>query len=317
VDLDPRDYEVALAEARANLAQAEAGVRAQTPNVPITQTTQETSVATANLAVESAAANVAAAEQTYRSSLADLAQSEANAANATAEEERYRPLVAKQEVSREVYDQRATEARSLSAVVQSRRATADAALKSVTQAQASLAQARRRAEEALHNLPRQIAIQHATLGTREANLKAAKAQVDQALLNLSYCKISAPADGIVGDKSVQAGTQVSPGQEMLAVTQTDDIWVTANFKETQIRNMRPGQSVTIYVDALSQDFEGFVEALPGATGATYSLLPPENATGNYVKVVQRLPVRIRFKTGQAHEERLRPGMSVEPKVWVK
>jgi membrane fusion protein (multidrug efflux system) len=192
VDLDPRDYEVALAEARANFAQAEASVRAQTPNVPITQTTQETSVATANLAVESAAANVAAAEQTYRSSLADLAQSEANAANATAEEERYRPLVAKQEVSREVYDQRATEARSLSAVVQSRRATADAALKSVTQAQASLAQARRRAEEALHNLPRQIAIQHATLGTREANLKAAKAQVDQALLNLSYCRSRHP-----------------------------------------------------------------------------------------------------------------------------
>ncbi len=317
VDLDPRDYEVALAQARANLAQAEAGVRAQTPNVPITQTTQETTVATASLAVESAAANVAAAEQTYRSSLADLAQSEANAANATAEEERYRPLVAKQEVSREIYDQRATEARSFAAVVQSRRATADAALKSVTQTQASLAQARRRAEEALHNLPRQIAIQHATLSTREANLKAAKAQVDQALLNLSYCKIAAPADGIVGDKSVQAGTQVSPGQEMLAITQTDDIWVTANFKETQIRNMRPGQSVTIYVDALSQDFNGFVEALPGATGATYSLLPPENATGNYVKVVQRLPVRIRFKPGQPYEERLRPGMSVEPKVWVK
>lgn len=226
-------------------------------------------------------------------------------------------LVGKQEVSREIYDQRATEARADAALVQSRRATADAALKSITQAQAALDQARQRAAEVQHNLPREIAIQHATVATREANVKSAQAQVDQALLNLQYCKIVAPVDGIVGDKSVQAGSQVSAGQELLAITQTNDIWVTANFKETEIRNMHAGQSVTIHVDALSQDFNGFVENLPGATGAVYSLLPPENATGNYVKVVQRLPVRIRFKKGQPYEERLRPGMSVEPKVWVK
>lgn len=317
VDLDPRDYLVALEQARANLAQAEASVRAQTPNVPITTTTQSTAVATSQLAVDSATANVAAAEQSYRSALADLTQAEANAANATAEEERYRQLVVKQEISREIYDERATQARAQAAVVQSRRATADAALKNITQAQAALDQARQRAQEAANNLPREIAIQHATLKTREANVVSAQAQVDQALLNLKYCKILAPADGIVGDKSVQAGTQVSAGQEMLAITQTNDIWVTANFKETEIRNMHAGQSVTIHVDALSQDFNGYVEALPGGTGAIYSLLPPENATGNYVKVVQRLPVRIRFKKGQPYEERLRPGMSVEPKVWIK
>jgi membrane fusion protein (multidrug efflux system) len=223
----------------------------------------------------------------------------------------------KQEVSREIYDQRATQAKAQAAVVQSRRSTADAAQKNILQAQASLDQARQRAKEALSNQPRQIAVQHAQLKTREANVIAAQAQVDQALLNLQYCKVLAPADGIVGDKSVQAGTQVSPGQELLAITQTNDVWVTANFKETEIRNMHSGQSATISVDALSQKFEGYVEALPGGTGAIYSLLPPENATGNYVKVVQRLPVRIRFKKGQPHEERLRPGMSVEPKVWVR
>ena len=110
---------------------------------------------------------------------------------------------------------------------------------------------------------------------------------------------------------------MAPGQELFAITQINDIWVTANFKETQIRKMKPHQAVTIHVDTLAQDFDGFIENMPGATGAKYSLLPPENATGNYVKVVQRLPVRIRFKPDQKNSERLRPGMSVEPKVWVQ
>jgi membrane fusion protein, multidrug efflux system len=317
VDLDPRDYLASLERSRASLAEAIAAARAQRPNVPITTTSESTLAETARLGVESAAASLAAAEQTYQSALAELQQAEANATNARSEEERYRLLVGKLEVSKEIYDQRATAARAQTALVQSRRASADAASKSVTQAQAALEQAKRRAAEALTNLPRQIAIQSATLTSREASVQSARAQVDQALLNLQYCKIVAPVDGIVGDKSVQAGTQVSAGQEMLAITQINDIWVTANFKETQVRNMHSGQSVTIYVDALSQNFDGFVEALPGGTGAIYSLLPPENATGNYVKVVQRLPVRIRFKKGQPHEERLRPGMSVEPKVWVR
>jgi membrane fusion protein (multidrug efflux system) len=202
-------------------------------------------------------------------------------------------------------------------VVASRQQTAEAAEKAVTQAEAALGQARQQAIEAQRNLPRQITVQRETLSMRNANLQAAQAQLDQAALNLAYTKIYAPADGIIGDKSVQLGTQVAPGQEMMALTQTDDIWVTANFKETQIKRMQRGESVTIHVDALSMNFDGFVEALPGASGAVYSLLPPENATGNYVKVVQRLPVRIRFKRGQAGMERLAPGMSVEPKVWLR
>jgi membrane fusion protein (multidrug efflux system) len=317
VELDPRDFQVALEQAKANLFQAEAGVRAQTPNVPITETNQSTTLANAQLSVSSATANLVAAQEKYKSALSDLAQAQANEGNAAREEERYRLLVGKEEVSKELYDQRATSAREQEAVAASRQQTAEAAEKGVTQAEAALGQAQQQANEAQRNLPRQITVQRETLSMRNANLQAAKAQLDQAALNLAYTKIYAPADGVIGDKSVQLGTQVAPGQEMMALTQTDDIWVTANFKETQIKRMQRGESVTIHVDALSQNFEGFIEALPGASGAVYSLLPPENATGNYVKVVQRLPVRIRFKRGQVGMERLAPGMSVEPKVWLR
>jgi membrane fusion protein (multidrug efflux system) len=317
VELDPRDFQVALEQAKANLSQAEAGVRAQTPNVPITQTSQSTALTNAQLGVSSATANLVGAQEKYKSALSDLTQAQANEGNAVREEERYRLLVGKEEVSKELYDQRATSAREQEAVVASRQQTAEAAEKAVTQAEASLGQARQQANEAQRNLPRQITVQRETLSMRNANLQAAQAQLDQAALNLAYTKIYAPADGIIGDKSAQLGTQVAPGQEMMALTQTDDIWVTANFKETQIKRMQRGESVTIHVDALSMNFDGFVEALPGASGAVYSLLPPENATGNYVKVVQRLPVRIRFKRGQLGMERLAPGMSVEPKVWLR
>jgi len=317
VDLDPRDYEVALAQARAALAQAQAGLQATSPNVPIARTTENTNVATADLAVSSAEADVLAARQQYQAALADLQQAEANETNAAAEEARYRALVDEQEVSREIYDERLTTLKGARAIVAARRASAEAARKTVDQRAATLEQARTRAAEARENSPRQVAVQHANVETRRADVKAAQARVHQALLNLSYCKIFAPVAGIIGDKTIEVGSEVAPGQEMFAITDLNHIWVTANFKETQIRNMHPRQSVTIHVDALSQDFDGYLENMPGATGSQYSLLPPENATGNFVKVVQRLPVRIRFKPNQPHAERLRPGMSVEPKVWVK
>ncbi len=317
VDLDPSDYRAALAQAQANLAQAQSSLEAQAPNVPITQTTQSTAVETSQLAIANATAALEAARQSHESAVAELQQSEANAQNAAAEEARYRRLVEKQEVSREQYDQRATEARAMAALVQSRKAAADAAERAVTERETGVQQARARFLETENNRPRQLAMQHATVATRRANVDAARAQLEQAQLNLSYCKIVAPVAGIVGNKTVEVGQQVAPGQELLAITPTNDLWVTANFKETQIRRMRPGQRVTINVDALDQKFEGWVQNMPGATGARYSLLPPENATGNYVKVVQRLPVRIRIRQGQHGFERLRPGMSVEPKVWLK
>ena len=315
-DLDPRDYETALAQARAAFAQAQAALEEQAPNVPITQTTQATNVSTAALQVANASATAQQARQSYESAKADLAQAEANETNAAAEEARYRELVAKDEVSREQYDQKLTALHAQQALVASRRASAEAAQKTIDQREAELATARERYREAQTNQPREIAVQHASVATRRANVTAAAAQVEQAKLNLSYCKILAPEAGIIGNKTVEVGQQVAPGQELLAITPTDDLWVTANFKETQIKSMHPGQRVTIHVDAIDQDFNGYVQNLPGATGAMYSLLPPENATGNYVKVVQRLPVRIRFKPNQKGFERLRPGMSVEPKVWV-
>ncbi len=317
VELDPRDYEVALSQQEANLAQAKANLYAQNPNVPITQLTQRTGVSSAGLDVTSARAGYLAQQQQVESALADLKQAEANAANSAAEEIRYRALAEKEEVSREQYDQHKADARAQSEIVSSRTATVDVARTTADQRKAALQQAIDRSREAEQNSVRQVAVQRATVAAREAAAQISKAQVDQAVLNLSYCKIYAPVNGVIGNKTVEIGAQVSVGEEMFDVTPTDDIWVTANYKETQLRKMRPGQSVTVHVDTLGRNFEGYIEDMPGATGARYSLLPPENATGNYVKVVQRLPVRIRFKPNQDGVARLRIGMSVEPKVWLK
>ena len=306
VELDARDNQIAKEQSAAQVKQAQANVEAQRPNIPITTTSQGAQVTVAEQSALSSQANVFAAQERQRSAEADLQQAEANEANAAREEERYRLLAEKEEVSRETYDEKVTTARADAAIVVSRRETADAAAKQVAQAVASLNQAQEQLNQAKANLPRQIAVQKATVAASLASAQQQKALADQAELNLEYTRIYAPEDGIIGNKTVELNTQVTPGQEMFALTQTNDLWVEANFKETEIQKMRPGQSVRIHVDAL-----------PGGTGAVYSLLPPENATGNYVKVVQRLPVRIRFKPGQPGAERLTTGMSVEPKVWVK
>jgi membrane fusion protein (multidrug efflux system) len=236
---------------------------------------------------------------------------------AAVEEKRYRELAAEQEVSREQYDQRLADTRAQDANVSSRSAVAAAARKTSDQRQALLQQAVAMAYQTSQNALRQVAVQRSTVEARQAAAQISKAQVDQAVLNRSYCTIYAPVNGIIGNKSVEVGTQVSIGQELFDVTPTDDLWITANFKETQLRKMHAGQSVTISVDTFGKSFDGYIESMPGATGARYSLLPPENATGNYVKVVQRLPVRIRLKPNQDGVDRLRVGMSVEPKVWLR
>jgi membrane fusion protein (multidrug efflux system) len=180
-----------------------------------------------------------------------------------------------------------------------------------------LAAALSRQQEAHQNAPRQLVTREAQVEVRRANLELAQAQLKQALLDLSYARITAPADGIIGKKSVNVGDRVQPGQQLMALTQTGELWVTANFRETQIEDMKIGQRVDVHVDAISRDFRGVVESFAGATGSRYSLLPPENASGNYVKVVQRIPVRIRLEPGQPGIDRLRPGMSVEPTVKVR
>ena len=317
VDINPRDFKVAIEQSKAQLAQAQAGVAAQNPNVPITQTSQQTNVTSASEDVTNSLAAVSAANQQYQAAIAQLRQAEANFQNASNDEARYRMLVDKEEVSKEQYDSKLTAKLSQQAVVDAQRASADAAKDVIAQRQAALAQARTRQRETQINAPRAVAIQQAQVVSRQADTQRYKAELDQSMLNLTYCKIAAPVTGVVGRRGVEVGQQVSPGQQLMGVTNLEDLWVTANFKETQLQNMKPGQSVKIHVDAISADFDGFVESLPGASGAEYSLLPPENATGNYVKVVQRLPVRIRFKSDQSGMERLRPGMSVEPKVSIR
>jgi membrane fusion protein, multidrug efflux system len=317
VELDPRDYQVAVEQARAQLMKAQAGERAENPNLPITQSTSETSVSTSKSEVANAEAAEAAAERDQLAAQSRVEEAEANNARAQADLVRYKSLVEKNEVSRSSYDQVAGQSKALSASLDSARASAQAAQKVVEQRRAQLDEARGMMESARVNAPNQIAISKANVQSKQADVQAMKAQLDRAQLDLSYCKIVTPVAGVISKRTVEVGEHVSKGQRLVTVAALGDLWVTANFKESQLRQMRPGQSVTISVDAFDQDFDGTVEAMPGSTGSITSLLPPENATGNYVKVVQRLPVRIRFKAGQQGLDRLRPGMSVVPKVWLK
>jgi membrane fusion protein (multidrug efflux system) len=331
VSIDPRDFQVAADQARADLTQSQADIEAQHPNVPITQTTSETNISTAQAQVDSADAAVGSAEHDAAAALgrlreaeAQLHQTEANNAKAQADLERYQALVVKDEIPRTQFDQIVAAAKAQSAAVDSaqasveaNRAAAESSARMVDQRRSQLAEARSRLSQNNSNAPRQLAISQANLRSKQAQAAAAKAGVEKALLDISYTTILAPVPGVVGKRSVEIGSTVQPGQQLFTIAQIDDLWVTANFKETQLRRMKPGERVEIKVDAFDQTFGGFVESMPGASGSITSLLPPENATGNFVKVVQRLPVRIRFDKNQTGIDRLRPGMSVEPKVWLQ
>jgi membrane fusion protein (multidrug efflux system) len=317
VDLDARDFQTAVDQARGELARAESEVLAEQPNVPLTQVTTTTTIATSQADVAAAEAAVASAEHDHEAALERVRQAEANNIKAQADVGRYRPLAEKDEVPREQFDQVVANARALAAGVAAAQKSAEAARKVVDQRKAQLTEAQHRAEEARRNAPKQMAVRRATVSARQAAVKAARAQLEQAVLNLSYTRIATPVAGIVAKRTAEVGEHVTPGQQLLLVTQTADMWVTANFRETQLRLMRPGQPARIHVDALGAEFDGYVEAMPAASGAVTSLLPPENATGNFVKVVQRLPVRLRFKERQKGLERLRPGMSVVPRIRVQ
>jgi membrane fusion protein (multidrug efflux system) len=330
-EIDPRDFQVAAAQAKAELTQSQADIEAQHPNVPITQTTSETSISSALAEVQTAEAAVASAEHDtvaavgrQREAEAQERQAEANSAKAQADLERYQALVAKDEIPRTQFDQIVASAKAQSAAVDSahaaveaNRALAESSARMVDQRKGQLAEARSRLAQSNRNAPQQLAISRATLRSKEAQAAAAKAGVDRALLDISYTTIVAPVSGVVGKRSVETGATVQPGQQLFTIAQIEDLWVTANFKETQLRRMRPGLRVDLKVDAFDQKFGGYVESMPGASGSITSLLPPENATGNFVKVVQRLPVRLRFDKNQSGLDRLRPGMSVEPKVWLQ
>lgn len=316
-ELDPSDYAVTLEQARAEMRQKEAEVRVQNPSVPIAENTNETGVLAAQADVATAEAAVALAQRDYVAAQARLREAEANSAKTQADVVRYKALVDKDEIPRQVYDQAAASANALAAAVDSARASAEAAQKAVDQRRAQLTETQTRLMETQMNAPHELAIRRANVVAKQADAQVAKTRVDLAQLHLSYTKIFAPVSGVVSKRNVEIGNHVQPGQQLFLVAQIDDLWVTANFKETQLRRIRPNQKVTVSVDAFGEDFNGYVESLPAATGSVTSLLPPENASGNYVKVVQRLPVRIRFDKNQSGLDRLRPGMSVEPKIWIR
>ena len=316
VQIDPKDYEVALDHAKADYQDAVALADAARVNVPITSVSTDSQVSGTQADAVNAQQGILAARQQAAAAKAQLAEAEANNVKAQDDLVRYKQLVDKQEVSQQQYDQALAAARAGAAAVTAAQAFAAAADHQVEQAQARLLQAQANVRAAATG-PQQVAAIKSRAQSAEAQADLKKAALDQAGLNLSYTLVLAPVDGVVTNRTVEVGQNVSVGQEMMRVINLDDIWVTANFKETQLKSMRVGQPVTIHVDTNGKEYKGHVQSIAGASGAITSLLPPENATGNYVKVVQRIPVKITFDPGETREHVLRPGMSVEPKVWIR
>lgn len=315
VEIDPRDYQVALERAKAELADAQATAQAMNLNVPVETIGTTTQVSTSEADLAAAQAGVAAAEGQLNSARARLQEAEANNARAQADVARYSALVAKDEVSRQLYDQAEATAKADAAAVEGAHAAVAAVEQQIAQAKSRVNQAQA-ALQYSHTGPQQVAATQARARAAIAAVQQKRAALDKAQLDLDYCTVVAPVTGVV-NKRVEVGMNVQPGQTLLSVVPLEDVWITANFKETQLRRMKVGQPVTISVDAYGRKYQGHVESVAGATGAQFSLLPPENATGNYVKVVQRVPVKIVLDPGQNNDHLLRLGMSVEPKVWVQ
>jgi len=331
VGLDPRDYQVAVDRARAELADAEAAAQAAQTNVPITSTTASSNILTARGGVAQAQSGIVAAEHEVAAARARLTaaqaklrEAEANATKATRDVERLRGLLAKDEVSQQQFDAAVAAGDAQRAAADSSRSQVAEAEAGVPAAESKLMQARAAEQQAHAELqsaqtaPQQVLATKARASAAEAHVQQARANLAQAELNLQYATVKAPIRGVVSRKGINAGQVVQAGQPLLAIVDVDHVWVTANFKETQLRNMRAGQNATVDVDAYGgREYKGRVDSIAGATGARFSLLPPENATGNFVKVVQRVPVKIALDPGQDKEHLLRPGMSANVTVYTK
>jgi membrane fusion protein (multidrug efflux system) len=330
VELDPRDYQVAVERARAELADAQANASGAMTGIPLTEVSTETGVRTATGGVEEAQAGVSIADRQVEAARAQLVaaqarqrEKEATAVKAARDVERFKGLAAKEEIPQQQYD-------AAVAAADSARAAADAARSDVIAAEAAIAVAEQRtrqargtaaqaqaALQASNTGPQQLRVTRARADVANARVQQFAAALAQAELNLQRTQIIAPSSGIVSRKSVEAGQVIQPGQPLFALVSQGDVWVTANFKETQLKNVRPGQRVAVNVDGLGREYQAHVDSIAAATGAKFSLLPPENATGNYVKVVQRVPVKIVFEPGQDQDHQLRPGMSVMPTIFTK
>lgn len=320
VQIDPTDYKVALERAEAEYHDSQANYLAAQVGIPIADVGSFSQIHSAGADVNSAQAGVSAAQKQVEAAQAQITEAEANAKKLNADVERYRMLLDKHEIAQQQFDQATAAATAANATVESRKASLSAEQAQVRIAQSHVDQANAELRNA-QVTPKQVEATRAKATSAEAQTQRYKAALDQAQLNLGYTTIVSPVDGIVGKRSVQVGQNVAPGQDLMAIVPLRDIWVTANFKETQLAHMQPGQPVKVKVDTYGgRKWDAHVTSIGAATGAKYSLLPPENATGNYVKVVQRIPVRIDFDNNDKpdfnHDGLLRPGMSVVPDVKV-
>jgi membrane fusion protein (multidrug efflux system) len=313
LELDPRDYAAEFEHAKANLDTRIAEARSARVTIPIVDASAFGQLHSAEAAKQQALASVDSEQANLVASEHKLRQDEALYARAERDRIRYQALVEKHEISRSDYDARETEATAAAQAVEADRAAITSREQRIAEARSLVVQREAQIDTA-RSAPQQVIDAGAKSDSAAGHLEQARADLHTAQLNLSYTKIYAPVTGVIGRKTVELGHRVQPGQGLLVIVPLDDIWITANFKETQLKRMRPGQSVTIRVDTFGRDYKGKVESLPGAAGPLFSLFPPENATGNYVKVVQRFPVRIRLDKDQDAEHLLRPGMSVEPIV---
>lgn len=330
VEIDPHDYQIALAKAEADLAAAEAAASAAQTSVPMTSTTTSSELEVARTGTTNAEAALQAAERDVDASRAKLSSAKARlnevtaaATKAAQDLARLKPLVEKDEVSKQQFDAADAADRAARASVESAQAAIGEAEANVAvseakrqQAQGMVTEAKAQANAAA-TAPQQVAMTQAKAKAADAQVLQMRAAVDQAKLNLDRATVRAATNGVVSRKSVEIGQIIQPGQALMALTALNDVWVVANFKETQLDGMRVGQRADVSVDAYSHHYSGHVDSISAATGATFSLLPPDNASGNFVKVVQRVPVKIVIDNGQNAGDVLRPGMSVNATVYLK
>jgi membrane fusion protein, multidrug efflux system len=315
VEIDPTDYQVAVNQAKANLANAEATAQSLNITVPITSVSTSSQLSYASSDVQNAQAGVEAAEKQLVAAHEQVTAAEANDVKIQDDLHRYKLLVDKKEVAEQVYDQAVAAAKSSTANVAATHANEAAAQQTVQQARSRLAEAQAN-ERSAETGPQQVSSTRSRAQAAIADVKQKQAALDQAILNLGYTKIVAPVTGEV-NKTVVVGLNVAPGQQLLTVVPLNEVWITANFKETQLKHMQVGQKADIHVDSNGRTYHGHVDSIAGATGPLFSLLPPENATGNYVKIVQRIPVKIVLEPGENSDLSLRPGMNVVPHVYLR
>jgi membrane fusion protein (multidrug efflux system) len=315
VEIDPKDYQVLVDQAKAELANAEASAQSEHIGVPITARTTSSQEQLAAADVNRDRAAIAVSEKQLAATTEQLNEARANNEKAQKDLTRYTMLVEAQEVSRQTYDAALAAAKASAAGVAAAAANVEASRQQVEQARQVLA-ASEASYRSAQTAPQQVEASRARALSAKATVEQRRAALAEAELNLLYTKIIAPVSGAV-TRTVVVGMNVQPGQQLLTVVPLDEVWITANFKETQLRRIRPGQRAQIYVESTGRTYHGHVDSIAGATGPLFSLFPPENATGNFVKIVQRVPTKIVLDPGQNGDRQLRPGVNVTPKVFLR